>query len=50
MLHGANKKYAFLNKRHRWTDWTRGWLAVTNEEIDELYQAVVVGTIIDIKP
>jgi murein L,D-transpeptidase YafK len=50
LIHGANKKYSFLNKLHRWKDWTRGCIAVTNEEIDELYQAVVVGTIIDIKP
>ena len=49
-IHGMNKNTAFLGKFHRWFDWTLGCIAVTNEEIDELYQAVKIGTPIEIKP
>jgi murein L,D-transpeptidase YafK len=31
-------------------DWTAGCIAVTNEEIDEIWQAVADGTPIEIKP
>jgi lipoprotein-anchoring transpeptidase ErfK/SrfK len=41
---------AFLGKFHRWTDWTLGCIALTNEEIDELYSAVKIGARIEIKP
>jgi lipoprotein-anchoring transpeptidase ErfK/SrfK len=30
-------------------DWTLGCIAVTDEEIDELYDAVNIGTTIEIK-
>jgi len=49
-IHGIKNKMGFLNKFHRWYDWTLGCIAVTNEEIDELYDAVKIGTRIEIKP
>jgi lipoprotein-anchoring transpeptidase ErfK/SrfK len=39
-----------LGKFQRWYDWTDGCIALTNEEIDELYAAVKIGTPIEIKP
>ncbi|MBV2246953.1 MAG: L,D-transpeptidase, partial [Lentimicrobium sp.] len=35
---------------HLWMDWTKGCIAVTNREIDELYDRVEIGTKIEIKP
>jgi hypothetical protein len=40
----------FLGRYHRITDWTAGCIAVTNDEIEELYHAVPVGTPITIVP
>jgi lipoprotein-anchoring transpeptidase ErfK/SrfK len=39
-----------VGKFHRWFDWTLGCIAVQNAEIDELYDAVTVGTPIVIYP
>jgi murein L,D-transpeptidase YafK len=50
MIHGLMNRFAFLGKRHRMQDWTLGCIAVTNEEIDELFYAVNIGTPIEIKP
>ena len=52
MIHGyPNKVPAFLFKFwHKWKDWTAGCIAVTNDEIEEIYDAVKDGTPITIKP
>ena len=52
MIHGyPNKVPAFLFKFwHRWKDWTADCIAVTNDEIEEIYDAVKDGTPITIKP
>jgi murein L,D-transpeptidase YafK len=49
-IHGLKNNQGFINKFHRWFDWTLGCIALTNEEIDELYQSVKIGTPIEIKP
>jgi len=49
-IHGLRNKMGFVGKFHRWFDWTLGCIAVTNEEIDELYKATTIGTRIEIKP
>ena len=49
-IHGLRNKTGFISKFHRWFDWTLGCIAVTDEEIDELYNAVKIGTQIEIKP
>jgi murein L,D-transpeptidase YafK len=49
-IHGLRNKMGFVGKFHRWFDWTLGCIAVTNEEIDELYRAIKIGTRIEIKP
>jgi murein L,D-transpeptidase YafK len=49
-IHGLRNKTGFIGKFHRWHDWTLGCIAITNQEIDELYRAVKVGTRIEIKP
>ncbi|HWN41996.1 MAG TPA: L,D-transpeptidase family protein [Thermoanaerobaculia bacterium] len=50
MIHGLGKSFAHLGKLHRATDWTLGCVAVTNEEIEEIWAAVDVGTAVEIRP
>ncbi|MBW8309344.1 MAG: L,D-transpeptidase family protein [Candidatus Paracaedibacteraceae bacterium] len=50
MIHGLGKEFAAFGKMHRTYDWTQGCIAVTNEEMDEIYQLTKVGTSIEIKP
>lgn len=50
MLHGLAKEYTWVGKAHTLHDWTDGCIAVTNEEMDELWRLVPVGTPIEIKP
>jgi len=50
MLHGLPKEYAWVGKAHTLHDWTDGCIAVTNEEMDEIWRLVRVGTPIEIRP
>ncbi len=49
-IHGLGAKYGWVGAAHRLHDWTDGCVAVTNEEIDEIWPLVPVGTVIEIKP
>ncbi|MCX8031270.1 MAG: L,D-transpeptidase family protein [Thermodesulfovibrionales bacterium] len=49
-IHGLPKDLAFLDKLHRQIDWTSGCIAVTNSEIDEIWELVEDGTPIEIRP
>ncbi|MDD5361188.1 MAG: L,D-transpeptidase family protein [Ignavibacteria bacterium] len=49
-IHGIRNYMGFIGKFHRWRDWTLGCIALTDWEIDELYDAVDIGTRIEIKP
>ena len=49
-VHGLPNGYAWVGIGHRLKDWTDGCIAVTNEEIDEIWRAVPDGTPIEIKP
>lgn len=49
-IHGLRNGIGIVGKFHRWFDWTFGCIALRNEEIDELYGAVEIGTRIEIKP
>jgi murein L,D-transpeptidase YafK len=50
MIHGLGKRFGFLGALHRVSDWTAGCIAVTNEEIEEIWAAVDVGTVVEIRP
>jgi murein L,D-transpeptidase YafK len=52
MLHGqtAGELDWFSVWAIRFFDWTDGCIAVTNEEIDEIYSIVKIGTPIEIRP
>ncbi|OCX51741.1 hypothetical protein BEL04_17155 [Mucilaginibacter sp. PPCGB 2223] len=49
-IHGLKNGHGFIGKFHRWRDWTDGCIGVTDEEIDDLYAHVPVGTPIRILP
>lgn len=49
-IHGLRNKLGFISKFQRWYDWTAGCIALTDEEVDELYNSVKIGTRIEIKP
>lgn len=50
MIHGIGAKYGWLGSLHRKTDWTDGCVAVTNEEIEEIWRLTPVGTPVEIRP
>lgn len=50
MIHGLSEDLANLGKLHRALDWTNGCIAVTNSEIEEIWQLVPDGIPIEIKP
>jgi len=50
MLHGLPKQYAWVGKSQSLHDWTDGCIAVSDEEMDEIWKLVRVGTPIEIKP
>ena len=50
MIHGLKNGFAPLGAAHAEVDWTEGCIAVTNQEMEEIYQFVPNGTIVEIKP
>ena len=50
MIHGLPPRQAWVGAAHRDFDWTEGCIAVTNEEIEEMWDAIPVGTPIHILP
>jgi len=50
MIHGLGKEFAWLGSSHTLYDWTDGCIAVTNEEIEEIWEFVPIGTPIEILP
>ncbi|GAB4330440.1 MAG: hypothetical protein Kow0037_06200 [Calditrichia bacterium] len=50
MIHGLPEKWGWIGALHAFWDWTNGCIAVTNEEIEEIYRAVPDGTPIEILP
>jgi murein L,D-transpeptidase YafK len=50
MVHGIRNGLGWLGPLHRAVDWTRGCVALTDGEMDEVWRAVPDGTPIEIKP
>lgn len=50
MIHGLPKGQESWGKAHLFVDWTDGCIALTNEEIEEIWKAVPNGTEIFIAP
>lgn len=50
MIHGLPNALDALDAAFLPQDWTAGCIAVTNDEIEELWRVVRVGTVIEIRP
>jgi hypothetical protein len=50
MLHGLPQEYAWVGTAQTLPDWTDGCIAVSNDEMDEIWRLVRVGIPIEIKP
>jgi murein L,D-transpeptidase YafK len=49
-IHGLPNGYGFIGAAHRARDWTDGCIAVTDQEIEEIWNLVLNGTPIEIRP
>jgi tetratricopeptide (TPR) repeat protein len=50
MIHGIKNGFSWIGDFHTERDWTKGCIAVTDEEIEEIDKLVPKGTIVDIRP
>ena len=50
MIHGLPNGEGWIGEAHRGMDWTRGCIAVTDQEMDEIWELVDDGTPIEIRP
>jgi murein L,D-transpeptidase YafK len=50
MIHGQKNGFAWLQHLTQQFNWTNGCIAASNQAMDEIWQAVDVGTPIEIKP
>ena len=49
-IHGLPNGYGFVGATHRARDWTDGCIAVTDQEIEEIWKLVANGTQVEIRP
>jgi murein L,D-transpeptidase YafK len=49
MIHGIQNGSGWLGPLHCAADWTDGWLAVTDAEIEEIFSSVPDGTPVEIR-
>ena len=49
-IHGLGALWGWIGSKHLLKDWTDGCIAVTNEEIDEIWPLVQIGSIVEIRP
>ncbi len=50
MIHGIKNGFGWMGAQHRSSDWTEGCIAVTDEEIEEIWRTVPNGTVVEIVP
>jgi len=50
MIHGIKNGFSWVGDLHTEVDWTKGCIAVTDEEIEEIGRLVPNGTIVEIRP
>ena len=49
-IHGLPNGYGFVGAAHRARDWTDGCIAVTDQEIEQIWKLVANGTPVEIRP
>jgi murein L,D-transpeptidase YafK len=50
MIHGIQNGRGWIGAFHRWKDWTAGCIALTDEEMEELWRVTPDGTTLEIRP
>jgi L,D-peptidoglycan transpeptidase YkuD (ErfK/YbiS/YcfS/YnhG family) len=50
MIHGIKNGFSWVGDSHTEVDWTKGCIAVTDEEIEEIEKLAPNGTIVEIRP
>ena len=50
MIHGIKNGFSWVGELHREVDWTKGCIAVTDEEIEEIEKLAPNGTVVEIRP
>uniref|UniRef100_C6E9J8 ErfK/YbiS/YcfS/YnhG family protein n=1 Tax=Geobacter sp. (strain M21) TaxID=443144 RepID=C6E9J8_GEOSM len=50
MIHGMRNGFSWFGEHHTSIDWTKGCIAVTDEEIQEIAELVPIGTVVEITP
>lgn len=50
MIHGLPNGFAWMGSMQHFVDWTDGCIAVNDAEIEEIWELVSVGTVVEIKP
>lgn len=50
MIHGMKNGFSPIGASHAESDWTQGCIAVTNQEMEEIYTLVPDGTLVEITP
>ncbi len=50
MIHGIKNGFSWLGDLHTEVDWTKGCIAVTDEEVMEIDRLALNGTIVEIRP
>jgi L,D-peptidoglycan transpeptidase YkuD (ErfK/YbiS/YcfS/YnhG family) len=50
MIHGIKNGFSWVGDLHTEVDWTKGCIAVTDEEIEEIEKLVPNGTTVEIRP
>jgi tetratricopeptide (TPR) repeat protein len=50
MIHGIMNGYSWVGDSHTESDWTKGCIAVTDEEIEEIDKLTPDGTVVEIRP
>ena len=49
-IHGIQNGLGWIGSLHRTFDWTDGCIAVTDPEIEEIWNLVPIGTRVEIRP
>lgn len=50
MIHGIRNGWGWIGRLHLTLDWTQGCIAVTNQEIEEIWRTVPNGTQVEVTP
>jgi murein L,D-transpeptidase YafK len=50
MIHGIRNGFGWVGRWHSLFNWTKGCVALTNDEIEKVWELVPDGTLVEIKP